>query len=126
MIIYIEKRYWYYHENSDSVFKATRKEYQAGLNTAEGSFVHEIGPVITGTKEEGDNLLRLAQSAQDLISLNSPTKYWYKKISGVTFISEDPDLENGMYLIRVGIAFENTERDFKRAWEIYLEEDLPF
>ncbi len=57
MIIYIQKRYWFYHENSDYLFKDTRENYLIGLGTAEGSFVHFLGPVVDGNKEEGERLL---------------------------------------------------------------------
>ncbi len=57
MIIHIKKRYWYYHENSDSIFTDTRENYRKMLGTSEGSFVHELGPVELGSKEEGERLL---------------------------------------------------------------------
>jgi len=60
------------------------------------------------------------------IKSQKPKRYWYRRLNGDCFVSDDPDLHKHAVLIHVGEAFADTEEDFNRAWNFYLENDLPF
>ncbi len=125
MKVVIAKRYWYFHENSDCVFTATRKEHLAASGSAEFSFIHELGPVGTGTKEEGENFLRVAHAAQDVNQLYSSEKsYWYYSnefTDGLRLTREEAKIFKGPYAFaELGEVVTGTQDEFNTLLDQYL------
>src|SRR4051812_21162537 len=115
VIIQIKKRYWYYHENSDSIFTGTREGYLASGN--EITFLHELGPVVTGSKEEGQTLFNEANEMCEI--------FWYfadHYREGLKLTREEAKVlsDNRAMLHELGPVVTGTVEEFNALLNNYL------